>query len=297
MNYCQVIEQSLHFIETNIKEELTAEQIAHRVGYSVFHFCRIFAIYQGVPLMEFIRKKRLLLSRAELLNNHRIIEVALDYGFETASGFSKAFRKEFGYSPTTYISRMSGLGIKEIITNMGGVIMDPVIRKKPTFKVAGYGINTSIAESFTKDIAAYWNTYNGENLEAKMYKQLNPPRHGEVGICVPYSDNGNAIYLLGVIVDDFEKVTPDMMTITVPEAEYAVFTTPPVNNISTAETDDDPLSIAVKETWRYIFNEWFPNSEYEFDETKMDFEFYDERCHGPENILMEIYVPIIRKSA
>ncbi len=298
MNYCEAIEQSIHFIETNIKVELTAEQIAHSVGYSAFHFCRIFSINQGVPLMEFVRKKRLLLSRAELLNNNRIIEVALDYGFETASGFSKAFRKEFGYSPTIYISRMSGCGIKEIITNIGGIIMNPVIRKKSAFKVAGYGINTNIAESFTKDIAAYWNTYNGENLESKMYKQLNPPKHGEVGICVPCSDNGNAIYLLGVIVDDFENVTSDMISITVPEAEYAVFTTPPVNNLCTTQTcDDDPLSIAVKETWRYIFNEWFPNSDYEFDETKMDFEFYDERCHGPENVVMEIYVPIIHKSA
>jgi AraC family transcriptional regulator len=298
LNYCEAIEQSIHFIETNIKDELTAEQIAHGVGYSVFHFCRIFAMSQGVPLMEFVRKKRLLLSRTELLNNHRIIEVALDYGFETASGFSKAFRKEFGYSPTTYISRMSGCGIKEIITNIGGIMMNPVIRKKSTFKVAGYGISTNIAESFTKDIAAYWTTYHGENLESKMYKQLNPPKHGEVGICVPCLEKGHAIYLLGVIVDDFEKVTPDMMSITVPEAEYAVFTTPPVHNISTAQAyDDGPLSIAVKETWRYIFNEWLPNSNYEFDETKMDFEFYDERCHGLENAVMEIYVPITHKSA
>lgn len=297
MNYREALEQSIHFIELNIKNNLTAEQIADHVGYSVFHFCRVFAINKGVPLMEFVRKKRLLLARADLLKKHSIIEVALDYGFETASGFSKAFRKEFGYSPTTYILRMSSYGMKEIITNIGGIIMNPVIRKKSTFKVAGYGINTNIAESFTKDIAAYWDTYHGENLEAKMYKQLNPPKHGEVGICVPCSDNGNAIYLLGVIVDDFQKVTPDMMTITVPEAEYAVFTTPPVNNISTLQPYDDLLSIAVKETWKYIFNEWFPNSDYKFDETRMDFEFYDERCHGSENLVMEIYVPITCKSA
>lgn len=297
MNYTQALERSLNFIETNIKAELTAEQIAQHVGYSAFHFCRIFTFSKGIPLMEYIRKRRLLLSRAELLSNRKILDIALDYGFETASGFSKAFRKEFGYSPTAYIARMGSFGSKEIITNIGGIIMNPVITKKATFKVAGYGIYTNVAESFTKDIAAYWDTYNGENLESKMYEQLNPPKHGEVGICVPCSDNGKAIYLLGVIVDNFDKVTPDMMTITVPEAEYAVFTTLPVNNISGAQTYDDPLSMAVKETWRYIFNEWFPNSDYEFDETKMDFEFYDERCHGFENAVMEIYVPIINKTS
>lgn len=297
MEYCKSIEQSIHFIERNIKEELTAEQISQQAGYSVFHFCRIFAVSQGIPLMEFVRKKRLLLSRADLLISKKIIEVALDYGFETASGYSKAFRKEFGYSPTTYISRMSGCDVKEIITNLGGIIMNPVIIRKPAFLVAGYGINTSIAENYTKDIAAYWDTYDGENLESKMYQQLNPPNHGEVGICVPDSENGSAVYLLGVIVDDFEKVTPDMMTITVPEAEYAVFTTPPVKEILAAQTEDhDPFSTAIKQTWKYIFNQWFPSSNYEFDETKMDFEFYDERCHETEDAVMEIYVPVIRKS-
>nr|WP_313073453.1 effector binding domain-containing protein [Lacrimispora sp.] len=81
-----------------------------------------------------------------------------------------------------------------------------------------------------------------------------------------------------------------------PEAEYAIFTTPPINSLPTEQIYDDPLSIAVKETWRYIFNEWSPNSNYEFDETKMDFEFYDERCHDVEHVVMEIYVPIIPKS-
>ncbi|WP_162165109.1 helix-turn-helix domain-containing protein [Paenibacillus graminis] len=37
-----------------------------------------------------------------------IIEIALDYGFETQSGFAKAFRKAFGYSPTQYAARMEG---------------------------------------------------------------------------------------------------------------------------------------------------------------------------------------------
>ena len=296
MKYCKTIEQSIPFIEKNIKEELTAEQISQQAGYSVFHFCRIFAVSQGIPLMEFVRKKRLLLSRTDLLVSKRIIEVALDYGFETASGYSKAFRKEFGYSPTTYISRMSGCDVKEIITNIGGIIMNPVMIKKPAFLVAGYGINTSISENHTKDIAAYWDTYHGENLESKMYQQLNPPKHGEVGICVPDSENGSAVYLLGVIVDDFEKVTPDMMTITVPEAEYAVFTTPSLKEIPADQSDNiDPFSTAIKQTWKYIFNEWFPASNYEFDETKMDFEFYDERCHDFEDAVMEIYVPVIRK--
>ena len=96
--------------------------------------------------------------------------------------------------------------------------MDFIIKKMSAFKVAGYGIKTNITSGFMKDIGAYWEVYDGENLENKMYSQLKPPKHGEVGLCVPDSQDGSATYLLGVMVEDFSKVTQDMMTVEVPEA-------------------------------------------------------------------------------
>ena len=217
----------------------------------------------------------------------------MEFGFQTASGFSKAFRKEFGYSPTLYIARMA-LWDPNNTSNIGGFIMNPVFMKKSAFKVAGYGIETNIESNYTKDVAAYWETYTGENLESKMYKQLNPPKHGEVGICIPSSESGNVKYLLGVIVEDFLEVTEDMITAQVPEADYMVFTTPPVD-LSDESTDDNVFSNIVKSTWKYIFEEWFPNSEYVFDEEKNDFEFYDERCHARPDSTMDIYVPVKKK--
>lgn len=294
LNYSETICQSIHFIETNIKNELTAEQIAANVGYSVYHFCRMFAAIQGMSVMEYVRSRRLSLARAELLSGRKIIDISLDYCFGTASGFSKAFRKEFGYSPTTYIARMSGWDSTQITTTIGGFIMNLVIKKIPAFKVAGYGIKTNIASGFMKDIGAYWDAYTGENLESKMYSQLNPLKHGEVGLCVPSSEDTNATYLLGVIVEDFSKVTPDMMTVEVPEAEYAVFTTPPVDLTKAGTYQNNPLSGAVKSSWKYIFEEWFPSSGYVYDDSKLDFEFYDERCHYRPDATMEIYVPVKR---
>lgn len=102
-------------------------------------------------------------------------------------------------------------------------------------------------------------------------------------ICIPESkDSGNLIYLLGVVVDHFENVTSDMISLEVPEATYAEFTTPPVDGTHQGNDGDgyhDVFPTAIKQTWKYIFEEWFKNSDYEYDETKLDFEFYDERCH------------------
>ncbi|MDZ5000863.1 AraC family transcriptional regulator, partial [Clostridium perfringens] len=169
-----------------------------------------------------------------------------------------------------------------------GYIMNPIIVKKSAFKVAGYGIKTNVSNgNYTKDVASFWNNYYGENLESKMYKILEPPKHGEVGLCVSSSKiDGDGIYLLGVIVNDFTKVTDNMITMEVPEATYAVFTTPPVDTTNDSEQND--FSDIIKQTWKYIFEEWFKDSEYSFDESKLDFEFYDERGHGRKDTVMDI---------
>ncbi|SFJ07071.1 AraC family transcriptional regulator [Terrisporobacter glycolicus] len=295
MNYSNVISQCIEFIEENIKSDLTPELIANKCGYSTFHFCRIFNIHQGITLMEYVKKRRISLAAAKLFEGNRIIDIAIEYGYDTHNGFSKAFKKEYGFTPTQYIKRMDGYFSKESIYKIGGYIMDPIIVKRPAFKVAGYGIKTNISNgNYTKDVASFWSNYNGENLESKMYKILEPPKHGEVGLCIPSKNgDGETIYLLGVIVDDFQRATDDMMTIDIPEATYAVFTTPPVDTSN--DTKQKEFAKIIKETWKYIFKEWFKETKYIFDESKMDFEFYDERCHGRKDTVMEIYIPIIEK--
>lgn len=291
LNYSKDIEKCIEYIEAHIKESLTTQEIAAEIGYSVYHFSRVFSLCKGMSVMEYVRSRKLSLASIELFAGRRIIDIALDYGFETQSGFTKAFRKAFGYSPTQYAARMDGFTRGQSCFEIGGYIMNPAIVRKPAFKVAGYGIRTNVAGSmYTKDIASFWSQYEGENLESKMYKILNPPKHGEVGLCIPSSDNGNATYLLGVIVEDYSKVEDDMLTVDVPEAEYAVFTTPPVDT----STDNEQVDFVqvIKSTWRYIFEEWFKDSGYVYDESKLDFEYYDERCHSRPDTVMEIYVPV-----
>ncbi|WP_010296814.1 AraC family transcriptional regulator [Clostridium senegalense] len=295
MNYSKSISKCIEFIEKNIKMDLTPEIIARECGYSTFHFSRVFNINQGMTLMDYVKKRRLALAAIDLFSGKKIIDIALEYGFDTHNGFSKAFKKEYGFSPTEYLKRMDGYFGEESILKIGGYIMNPIISKKPGFKVAGYGIKTNVTNgNYTKDIASFWSNYDGENLESKMYEILNPPKHGEVGLCVSSNDeSGDAIYLLGVIVDDFTKVTNDMISVDVPEATYAIFTTPPIDTSSDIEQIE--FANAIKETWKYIFEDWFKDSKYIFDESKLDFEFYDERCHGRKDTVMNIYIPIVEK--
>lgn len=291
VNYSKDIERCIEYIEENVKNNLTAEDIAAEAGYSLYHFSRVFSLCKDMSVMEYVRSRRLSRAAVELFSGKRIIDIALDYGFETQSGFTKAFRKAFGYSPSEYAARMHGYLQDGPIIDIGGYMMNPIIVHKPAFNVAGYGIVTNVAEgNYTKDTAAFWSHYEGENLESKMYEILKPLKHGEVGLCVPGFDSGKSTYLLGVIVEDFSKVNKDMLTANVPAAEYAVFTTPPVDT-SEGKSQEEFVQV-IKSTWKYIFEEWFPGSGYVYDEGKLNFEFYDERCHSRVDTVMEIYVPV-----
>ncbi|WP_151735369.1 AraC family transcriptional regulator ['Paenibacillus yunnanensis' Narsing Rao et al. 2020] len=292
MNYSRDIERCIDYIEEHIKEPLTADDICAVAGYSLFHFSRVFSLTRGMPIMEYVRSRRLSRASMELFSGRRIIDIALDYGFETQSGFAKAFRKAYGYSPSDYTARMESFRPSLPPGLIGDYMPEPAVVHRPAFRVAGYGIETDVAaRGYTQEVASFWSRYDGDNLESKMYAILQPLRHGEVGLCIPASGDGYAKYLLGVIVEDFGKVTADMLTTEVPRAQYAVFTTPPVDTSGDAGQDD--FVQVIQSTWVYIFEAWFPSSGYVYDEDKPNFEFYDERCHSRADTVMEIYVPVL----
>ena len=99
MDYTESIERSKKYILFHLEEELSPKKIAESEGYSVFHFCRIFKEYTGESLMHYVREKRLEKAEKEIENGEPTALVAYKYGFETSSGFSRAYAKKFGERP------------------------------------------------------------------------------------------------------------------------------------------------------------------------------------------------------
>ncbi|MBR3963306.1 MAG: helix-turn-helix transcriptional regulator [Oscillospiraceae bacterium] len=100
MNYSESIEKTKNYIMEHLSDELTAENIAYQAGYSVFHFCRVFKEETGKSLMSYVREKRLELAETDIEKGEPALDVALKYGFETQSGFARAYERKFGERPT-----------------------------------------------------------------------------------------------------------------------------------------------------------------------------------------------------
>lgn len=103
--YRQVIQDSIDYIEDNIKCDISAQELSEKAGFSLFYYYRLFQTAVGLPLMQYILRRRLLNAIYEISCGSKMIDVALLYGFETHAGFYKAFVREFGCTPSQYLKQ------------------------------------------------------------------------------------------------------------------------------------------------------------------------------------------------
>lgn len=99
----EAIKTTLAYIEANLQTDLTLEELAGQAGYSLFHFCRLFAGVTGESVGSWLSKRRLSKALAEIAGGKKAIDVVLAYGFDTYAGFYKAFVRTYGCSPTRYL--------------------------------------------------------------------------------------------------------------------------------------------------------------------------------------------------
>lgn len=105
MNVRKIIQQSIDYIENNLKAEISIDELCDAAGYSAVHYYRLFKAFVGVPPYEYINRRKLLHAVYEMANGHSKAETAFDYGFQTYAGFYKAFKSEFNCSPTEFIKQ------------------------------------------------------------------------------------------------------------------------------------------------------------------------------------------------
>ena len=98
-----IIQQSLDYIEENLQTEIAAAELAEMAGFSLFHYYRLFQQATGLPVMQYILRRRLLHGVYAMKQGCTKINAALAYGFDTYAGFYKAFCREFGSTPSEFL--------------------------------------------------------------------------------------------------------------------------------------------------------------------------------------------------
>ena len=108
MDWIERLNKAISYLEEHIKEETDYEQAAKIACCSTYHFQRMFTYMAGIPLSEYIRRRRMSLAAADLQRSDaKIMDIALKYGYASPTAFNRAFQNVHGITPSAAKKRAS----------------------------------------------------------------------------------------------------------------------------------------------------------------------------------------------
>lgn len=103
MEWLERLNQSVHYIEENLSNNISYEHAARIACCSTFHFQRMFPYLAGISLSEYIRRRRMTAAAFDLQTSDiKIIDLALKYGYDSPTSFNRAFQSVHGISPSEH---------------------------------------------------------------------------------------------------------------------------------------------------------------------------------------------------
>ncbi|POX57313.1 AraC family transcriptional regulator [Streptomyces sp. Ru71] len=252
------LNQAMEHIESHLDQPIDVADLARIAVMSEYHFRRLFSALAGVPLSEYIRRRRLTVAGAEVLAGERtLLDVAVRYGYSSGEAFARAFRALHGVGPGEARRtgaalhsqpRMSFRLIIEGSSSMRYRIVDKqefrVVGRKARVPLVHEGVNPAIAE-FIRGIGP-------ETLERITALSDQEPA-GVVGVSDqldPSRAEGTELdYYHGVVTG--AEAPADLDVLDVPAGTWAVF------------ENSGPFPLALQHLWRDVFTQWFPSNPYQ----------------------------------
>ena len=98
----ETVNSVLAYINQNIASPLSLDAIAERFFVSKFYLSRQFKQFTGMSIYQYIIKKRVTISRDLLRSGAPVTTACMECGFNDYSNYYKAFKREFGCSPSAF---------------------------------------------------------------------------------------------------------------------------------------------------------------------------------------------------
>lgn len=133
----------LDYIEFHLYHPIQLEQLAHESGLSRFQLIRLFGRICGMPPMEYIRARRLAGSIPWLLRGDRVLDVALQSGFEHEQSYIRAFREAYRITPAQFRRGKEPVPLTEVprldgfTVTANGLTGQPILLARPAFTAKG----------------------------------------------------------------------------------------------------------------------------------------------------------------
>ncbi|MDO4876510.1 MAG: AraC family transcriptional regulator [Oscillospiraceae bacterium] len=295
MEWLTGIRSAIDFIENNLENDISVQDVADKVFISPIFLQRGFSLMTGFSIGEYIRNRRLYQAALDLVNTEDlVIVIAYRYCYETPESFTKAFSRFHGVTPSQVRNSTPFkpfLPIKINLTVQGGNNMDYKITSKAGFKVIGFQ-KVFDSETSYAEIPKFWDEVCGKyannvwagNAPANAFEKAVANNNiGEYGICIDDIGGSKFRYLIAGKYEGGE-VPGGMEVFEFPVGDWAVFDI------------FGPCPGALQSVNTKIFTEWLPgNPEYEIS-GNANVEWYD--CMSKPNdkdYHSAIWIPVKKK--
>ncbi len=285
MDWLERMNLAIDYIEKNLSDEISYDKAAQINCCSVYHFQRMFSFITGVPLSEYIRRRRMTLAAFELqTTDHKVIDLALKYGYESPEAFSRAFKKQHGIMPIQ--ARNTGIALKAYpkmtfsLSIKGDIEMNYRIEERKEFEMFGvYGIISNDMEQAFTNVPAFCRKCDEDGTVDKMNALLGrfPDSYLHAAL-YDHTDEGFC-YMICYYAPPALPIPPGFTRLQVPAHIWGVFPTTPSG---------------IQDVWRRIYSEWFPTSEYEQAPGPTFEMYYGQAAH--ENGISEVWIPLRKKT-
>ena len=281
MEWIAQLNATINYIEQNLSDEIEYEQLAKLAGCSSFHYQRMFAYMAGVPLSEYIRRRRMTRAAVDLQSGDKVIDVALKYGYSSPTSFNRAFQSVHNVAPS--MAKETGVTLKSFppisfkITIKGAEEMDYRIEQKEAFRIVGISkpLEKDIEKNFI-EVPQMWGQAATDGTIERLAPLMNEQPMGVLGVsvCNEHEDWRYYIAVSSTVinVNDFEEYT-------VPASTWAVFS-------------GEGTGLSIQELEKRIITEWLPTSGYEYGNAA-DIEVYLDP--NPQNTKYEVWMPIVKR--
>lgn len=282
MEWIERFNNVINYIEENITQQIDYGEIAKIACCSSYHFQRMFTYMAGIPLSEYIRKRKMSLAAVDLQSgNEKVIDIAGKYGYNSPTAFNRAFQSIHRISPSAvksgnvYVKSFPPLSFKLVVK--GVEELNYRIEAKEAFRIIGVSapLSKELEENFFVIPQMWQNCVINGTIE-KLSKMISTSPTGLLGISV-CNDTEQWKYFIAVAT---AQLCPEFEEYTVPATTWAIFPGTGTNQ-------------SVQELERRIFTEWLPTSGYEYGNAP-DIEVYINP--DPENTVFEVWVPVRKKS-
>lgn len=221
-------------VEQHLTEGFDVKALARELGTTEYHLRRMFSSLAGMPLSEYVRRRRMTVAAADVVQGEDdLLSIAVRHGYGSTEAFGRAFRAVHGTGPGD-VRRDGGPlrtqpQLRFRLTVEGNIPMDTRILDRPAFRLVGHAARVPlIHQGSNPHIQQHISTFpQQEHLRLKALSDTEPG--GLLQVCDdldPDSSEGSELtYLHGVAVSRETPAPDDLDTIEVPAGRWAVFRT------------------------------------------------------------------------